>query len=274
MRRLYRFEAMTTPCEVILVADERSRSDACAKAILSEAKRLEKKYSYYDPASLLHAINRRETERIDSETKMLLQRAQGFCKTTNGIFDITVATVKELYRGETDPGVLARKREELLPFTGCGRFSVKKGRIRFDNPHTRIDLGGFVKEYAVDRAAAIVKKHRITAALINFGGDIYALGRKENGERFRIGIKDPRNPDRHIAFFDLENAAIATSASYDRHYTIGDETHSHIIPTTRKYAPPLSATVIAPDCVESGVYATALMIDPTLKVPHRTYIVT
>jgi thiamine biosynthesis lipoprotein ApbE len=36
--------------------------------------------------------------------------------------------------------------------------------------------------------------------------------------------------------------------------------------------PPASVTVISPNCVESGVYSTALMRDPSLKTKHRTII--
>lgn len=273
MRRLYKFEAMTTPCEVTLITHDRTRADACAKAILSEAKRLEKKYNYYDPDSLLSRINRRISDEIDAETKSILQRALRSCTQTHGIFDITVATLKELYANATDNASLQQKRSELLPFVGCEHVTLKKGRIAFDNPHTKIDLGGFVKELAVDHAVRIVKKHKIASALVNFGGDIYALGRREDGTKFRVGIKHPSDPAKHIAFFELENEALATSASYERFYTVGDQTHSHIIPATAAKSAPLSATVISGSCVESGVFATALMLDPDLETEHRVFLV-
>lgn len=273
MRFIYKFEAMTTPCEVTLITADRQRAEACAKAMLTEAKRLENKYNYYDPGSYLSKINQRRSDAIDAETRTILQRAGEFYRATNGIFDITVATVKPLYASASDNADLAEKKAALLPYMGCEHFSLKKRSIVFDNPHTKIDLGGYVKELAVDRAAGIARRHGIPAALINFGGDIYALGRHEDGSKFRIGIKDPSDPARHIAFFDLENEALATSASYERNYTVGGTTHSHIIATRTQGNPPLSATVIAPTCVECGVYATALMIDPELPTPFTPFIV-
>ena len=273
MRFIYRFEAMTTPCELTLITADQKRAETCAKAILTETKRLEHKYSYYHPASYLSRINQRRSDAIDTETKAILQRACEFYRATNGIFDITVATIKALYVSASDQADLMKKKAALMPYVGCEHFSLKKHSIVFDNPHTRIDLGGYVKELAVDHAAGIVRRYGIPGALINFGGDIYALGRREDGLKFRVGIKDPSEPSRHIAFFNLENEALATSASYERNYTIGGTSHSHIISTRQNSTPPLSATVIAPTCVECGVFATALMIDPALPTPYHPYLV-
>ncbi|RUM62467.1 MAG: hypothetical protein DSZ03_06750 [Sulfurimonas sp.] len=266
---IYTFETMSTPCELIVFENSKSKADSVAQAIVQESKRLEKKYSYYDSASLLHKINSREVNRLDSETKRILQRAKQYYNVTNGIFDITVATIKDLYTTLKHQTELETKKAKLLPFVGCEHFVIKKEKIIFDNPYTKIDLGGFVKEYAVDRAVTIVKKNKITAALMNFGGDIYAHGKKPDGTTFKVGIKDPKNRANHAEFVKLENEALTTSASYERNYTIENNTYSHIISKNESAQTPHSVTVISSNCVESGVYSTALMIDPTLPTSHR-----
>lgn len=272
MRFVYKFEAMTTPCEVVLFTQNAASAEACAKAILSEAKRLEYKYSYYREGSLLYRLNHRQTDRLDTESKQLIRRALAYGEKTNGIFDITVGTFKSLYRTETDPDILEIKKRELTAYTGYKHVHIKKQKLVFDNPYTQIDLGGFVKEFAVDRAAAIIKAHGIASALINFGGDMYALGRKEDGSAFRIGIKNPHKPEEHATYVELENEAIATSASYERRYSVGEQSYSHILSTGVTTNTPFSVSVIARSCVECGVYSTALMINPTLPTPHKSII--
>jgi len=153
---LYKFEAMSTPCEVLLFSESKASADKVAQAVLVEVKRLEQKYNYYDSDSLLSQLNNRETNIVDMETKNLLERAKQYYKKTNGIFDITVATFKPLYSQNLTLEELAAKKEALLPFTGCEHFSLKKGKILFDNDTIMIDLGGFVKEYSVDRSVAIL----------------------------------------------------------------------------------------------------------------------
>lgn len=259
---------MTSPCEVILFSPTKSKADETAKAILNEAKRLEKKYNYYDPTSYLSSINSRQNSKLDMESKSLFQRAKLYYKATNGIFDITVATLKDLYTTHQTTKELEAQKSALLSYVGCEHFAIKKDKLYFDNIFTKIDLGGFVKEYAVDRAVAIVKKNKIKSALINFGGDIYAFNKKPNGEKFKVGIKDPKDQTKHVKFFEIENQALTTSASYERNYQIEDHSYSHIISKEDSNNIPLSATVISNSCVESGVYSTSLMIDKSLKAPN------
>ena len=269
---IYRYEAMSTPCELILFSDLKSQADSVANTILLETKRLEKKYNYYTQDSLLSQINNREIQIIDRETKDLLTRAKKYYNLTDGIFDITVATLKELYLELNDEEELQRELEKLKPFVGCEHFKIQRDKIVFDNPHTKIDLGGFVKEYSVDRAVKIVKKYHIKSALVNYGGDIYVVGKKPDGTKFSIGIKDPQNPKSFITSVLLEDEALTTSASYERNYTIGSQKYSHIIATKGVSNVPLSVSVISKNCVESGVFSTALMLDKEIKTTHKVLI--
>lgn len=269
MQFIYKFEAMTTPCEVSLFCDEKTKADNIARMILQEAKRLEKKYNYFSQDSYLSALNQRVRDDLDPETKNLLQRALQYDKRTNHVFDITIATIKDIYKSATSLEQLHDERAKLLPFTGCEHIAIKKNRLFFDNPYTKIDLGGFVKEYAVDRAIKIIQKAKLKTALVNFGGDIYALGKKPNGQRFKVGIKDPKDPKTFIHYEEIENQALTTSASYERNCTIEGKLFSHILSKKEIQNNPLSVTVIANSCVESGVFSTALMIDPTIETKNR-----
>jgi len=272
MKYVYKFSAMSTPCELIIYETQKSKADSLAESVVLEAKRLEKKYNYYDKNSFLSLINTRQVYQLDQESKMLLQRAKQYYTLTNGIFDITIATLKPLFVSETSLSKLAEKKAKLLPFVSCKHFEIKKDKIIFDNEYTQIDLGGFVKEYAVDRTMQILKKKKIKSALINFGGDIYAIGKKPNGERFKIGIKDPHDPQKHIEYIEIEDQALTTSASYERNHMIEKEQFSHIISKEESSQRPHSVTVISSTCVESGVYSTALMIEPELKHKNRAII--
>ena len=267
---IYKFEAMSTDCELILFSKSKAQADKAAKSVLLEEKRLEKKYNYFDNNSFLSQLNTRATDLLDMESKNLLERVKKYYKLTEGLFDITVATFKPLYTQNLSTKELMKRKEELLPFVGCEHFSLKKGKLIFDNSFTMIDLGGFVKEYSVDRAVKILQKEKIKSALINFGGDIYALGKKPNGEKFRVGIKNPHNPSENVKSVQIEDEALTTSASYERNYQVGDKTFSHIFSKKEGVNQVLSVTVISSNCVESGVYSTALMINPNLKTSHKT----
>ena len=270
---IYKFECFTAPCELQLFCNDKIKADQCAREILENSKRLESKYNYFDPDSYLSSINKRTTNSLDSESKSLLTRAKQYYKQTNGIFDITIATIKDIYSESNSIFELEEKKSQLLKYVGCEHFSIKKEKIYFDNDHTKIDLGGFVKEYSVDRAVSIIKKYKIKSALINFGGDIFAIGDKPNGEKFKIGITNPKEKNKHLFFISIENQALTTSASYERNKEIDSKKISHIISTKQTDLKPLSVTVVSDSCIESGVYSTALMCEDKLKTKNDKYII-
>ncbi len=273
MLEIYKFDVFTTPCEIHLYCENKSRADSCASDILKEAKRLEFKYNYYKSNSYLSKLNNRLEKLLDMETKNLLAQAKNYYKKTNGIFDISLATIKDIYKEGSSIKDINEQRENLLPYVGCEHFQVKKNKLYFDNEFTKIDLGGFVKEYSVDRAVSIIKKYGIKSALVNFGGDIYAVGKKPNKQSFSIGIVNPKNKSKTLFSLEIENQALTTSASYERNINIEDQEFSHILSKDDKTKDILSVTIISDTCLKSGVNSTALMSDNTLKVKEKKYII-
>ena len=263
---------MTSPCELHIFCDNANKARAIAVKILEMAKGLEKKYNFYNPNSFLSQINQRKIDRLDPQTKDLLTRAKLFYKKTNGIFDITMGTLTASRKLKTLTEI-EKATSQLLPFVGVEHFKIKRDKISFDNPHTLIDLGGFVKEFAVDMAVKILKKEKIDSALINFGGDIYVLGSKPNGDAFSVGIKNPLNSSEYITHVKLKNQALTTSASYERSHKIEDKSYSHIIHLKELQSKIISTTVISSSVVESGVFSTALMIEPKLSTPLQKILI-
>lgn len=263
---------MTSPCEVHIYAHNKSHADEVAKKILLTAKGLEQKYNFYNPNSYLSMLNQRKTNLLDAQTKDLLTRAKLFHTKTHGIFDITMGTLTQSRKLPTLDEV-EKERQRLEPFVGVEHFKIKKNKLIFDNPHTLIDLGGFVKEYAVDVAVKILKKEKIVSALVNFGGDIYALGLKPNGEKFSIGIKNPKNPREYITNVKISNEALTTSASYERNHEVEGKSFSHIISNQALQNKIVSATVMASTVVEAGVFSTALMIEPQLTTSLKRVLI-
>jgi len=271
-QHIYKFTAMTSPCEVHIYCNDEVKARDVAKKILNATKELEFKYNFYNPNSYLSALNQRKIESIDVQTKDILTRAKLFHGKTNGIFDVTMGTLvqsRKLKSVEEIEGEM----QTLKPYVGVEHFKIKKNKLIFDNPHTLIDLGGFVKEYAVDMAVKILKKEKIGSALVNFGGDIYALGLKPNAEAYTIGIKNPLNPNEYLTHVKISNQALTTSASYERNHQVEAKSYSHIISTSTLQQKVISVTVISSSVVESGVYSTALMIDPKLEANLKKILI-
>jgi thiamine biosynthesis lipoprotein len=263
---------MTTACEVHLYASSQDKARKVAMAILETSKKLEKKYNFYDKTSYLSALNARTITAVDYQTQEVLRQAKHFYEKTKGIFDVTVGTLKQSMAYSSIAKIEAEK-ERLSAYVGSEHFYIKKDTLHFTNKHTLIDLGGFIKEYAVDTAVKIVKKAKIETALINFGGDIYALGVKPDGSWFKIGVKNPLTPALFIQDVYLSNEAFTTSASYERNQTVEGKVYSHIMHSKDLQSQVLSASVLSPTVLQSGVYSTALMVDNTLDIPFAKLLI-
>ena len=261
---------MTTMCRVKLYTAHKSKAEACFLEIKKNTLLLEKKYNFYDKNSYLNQkINQRRGNKvsIDKQTFEVLQEVHELSLATNGVFDISVGTLKSCYKLDT-----LAKVEECLnskrKYTGLGSWYLQDKKLRFKDKKTLLDLGGVIKEYAVDEAIKIAKKHQVASALINYGGDIFTYGYKDNNEAFSIGIKNPQNPTENIAIVPLDNQALTTSANYERSHNIEGKSFSHIIGATTKGSDIISSTIIADSVLCSGVYSTVFMLEMDIEIPE------
>lgn len=136
---------------------------------------------------------------------------------------------------------------------------IDDGTLTSRNPAVQLDFGGYAKGYALDRAADILRRHGITDALVNLGGNIMALGRK-GSVPWRVGIKHPRGPG-VLATLELRDGeAIGTSGDYQRFYIVNGRRVSHIIDPRTGYpvADVQTVTVLIPGGERAGVLSDAM----------------
>ena len=263
---------MTTPCRVYLYGVSKERALTCFDEIKANTLQLEKKYSFYDRGSYLsQKINNRDKNRIkvDSQTASILKKVRELSAAVNGNFDVTLGTLKQLYTLESKNEFLA-EHERLKDRVGLQNWDIQNRFLSFKYDETLIDLGGVIKEYAVDEAVRIIAKHNIASALVNFGGDLFCVGRKE-GRKFNISVKNPKNKEEALFNLGLEHEGLTTSANYERSYSIGDLELPHIIGSQSEAI--LSATVVSESVLKSGIYSTSFMIDTAIDFPDSLKVV-
>lgn len=270
----FEFEAFTTPCELHIDVSDISAANTFARAVFENAKRLEYRYSFFRNDSEIYLLNERVSAHhlLSEELAGLIRLALFYCNATEGIFDIAMAgTLKHLSTLSTFEDYRAQK-EELVSFASCSQLMLEGNHLSFANDRTKIDLGGLVKEYAVDQSIFILQSLGVASALVNFGGDMAAIG-KYGDSSWRIGIQDPEDFERNLMEVELNDASLCTSGHSKRFATIESEKVSHIVAADESLKRYSQMSVIAPTTVDAGVWSTALLINPTLAIPEHIKVV-
>ncbi len=260
------FKAMGTPCELQVYAPRLAQARRAVALALADVQRLEARYSRYREDSLLTAINREARRggqvQVDEETAHLLDYARTCHELSDGLFDITSGLLREAWNFHSGALPSPERLAALLERVGWEKLRWERPRLAFTQPGMELDLGGIVKEYAADRAAALCQSAGITHGMVNLGGDIRILGPHPDGSPWRVGIRHPRRPDALLQSVALSEGALASSGDYERCIQIDGVRYGHILnPHTGWPVRHMAAvTVIAPLCVLAGSACTIGML--------------
>jgi thiamine biosynthesis lipoprotein len=122
-----------------------------------------------------------------------------------------------------------------------------------------LDLGGIAKGYGADQAARVLREHGVFRGLVNVGGDLVALGDGPGGRPWRVGVRDPRNPDGFLETLELTEESVATSGDYLRWFEHGGRRYHHILDGDTGMPVPSgirTITVVAADAMTADAAAT------------------
>ena len=263
----YTFAAMASRHELHAWAPDRAQADAAARAAIADVLRIEAKYTRYRDTSVTSAINRNaggDEVAIDAETVALLRYADRCHALSEGRFDLTSGVLRQAWDFKRRPPRLPTDAEiaALLERVGWPRVEWDEHSIRLPRAGMELDFGGIGKEYAADRAAAILREHGIVHALVNLAGDVRVIGTRPDGRLWRVGIQHPREPASVVATVEVVDGAVATSGDYERYFEVDGRRYCHLLDarTGRPVAHWQSVSVVADLATLAGSYATLAML--------------
>src|SRR5574337_1422113 len=225
-----------TRVEVAVYGESEREARTATAAVLREFDRLHRAYHAWEPSELT-ALNeklaRGEEAQVSPELAAMLAEAQAIAVTGDGLFDPAMGRLIALWGFHTDTFVPrlpdpAQVAALTKAAPSMADLTISGTTVKSRNPAVEIDLGGYAKGYALDRAAAILKERGIKNALINIGGNVMALGSKGD-QPWRVGIQHPRAPQALAALPLYDGEAIGTSGDYQRYFDLDGRRYSHLI---------------------------------------------
>jgi thiamine biosynthesis lipoprotein len=270
----FRFRAMGSPCELQLRGRSRQAVAQIANACRSEVDRLERKFSRYRDDSLATQINRsagcQEGVEVDEETAALLDFASTAYAQSNGRFDPTSGVLRRIWDFKSGRIPSSQEVKEVLELVGWSKLVWQDRRIALPRKGMQLDFGGFVKEYAADRAAELCRARGMTSGIIDLGGDLAVVGPHPNGDPWLVGIRDPRKPKVAIARIALRSGGLATSGDYERFMIVDGIRYSHLLdPRTgmSHNGGPACVSITADHCLVAGITSTIAMLHSEAETP-------
>jgi len=235
------------------------------KEAFDAIKEVDQLMSTYKPESEVSILNRQGQNRLSSQTSRIIQEAIKFSEVTNGAFDITCRPLINLWKtAKKEEKIPTLKEiEEARSLVSYKKIILQGDVVKFQEPGMQIDLGGIAKGWAVDKAIQALRRQGVRAALVNAGGDLFALGKRGLWKKWDVGIQHPRDEEKILRTIEVSHRGVATSGDYRRYFTLEGRRFSHIVdPRTGETVQdvPMSVTVVAPDATTADALATGIFV--------------
>ena len=189
---------------------------------------------------------------------------------THGAFDITVAPLVNAWGFGFKNGTMPTdsQTDSLLALVGYNKVKLSGHTLTKADPRIMLDCSAIAKGFAVDKVAELLAAKGITAYMVEIGGEIVCRGNNPSGEKWHIGVTRPNDDSLSLnnelqTILALSDVAMATSGNYRNFYYKDGKKYAHTIdPHTGRPVQHsiLSATVLAPTCMQADAYATSFMV--------------
>ncbi len=261
------FYTMGSSLEIMLYTENEELFYKITDESIERANKIDHLFSNYKDDSVLAKVNKdagKTPITVPAEFIDLAQASISYSQKTGGTFDISVGNIFELWKLSGKKKSLPSENEINLALqcTGYKNIKLDGDKISFIKNCIELDFGAIGKGYVVDEIIKIAKSYGVKNGLINFGGNIYALGSPYDSDAWDVGINDPATPGSIISDLSLKNYGTATSGDYEKFFEINGKKYSHIIDTQTGL--PVkdisSVTVIAKTATDADVYSTAFSV--------------
>ena len=265
---------MGSLCEVRLYAPDAARARRQVDAAQAEVGRLEKIYSRYLDDSVTTRINRSAGDasgvEVDAETAGLLDYAQAAWEQSEGLFDITSGVLRRVWDFKAGRIPEQNEIDNTLQLVGWNKLSWQRPHLVLPHSGMELDFGGYVKEYAADRAAQACRDAGARHGFVELGGDIALIGPHPDGAPWEVGVRNPRKPEVAIAQIALTSGGIASSGDYERFFERDGKRYCHILnPRTGWPVNSLAGvSVVAEQCLIAGTATTIAMLKGAVEGPE------
>ena len=167
------------------------------------------------------------------DTYSVIEKAVQYSKLTDGALDATIEPIVKLWGIGTDKERVPSKNEieEKLKLVNYKDIILdnKNSTVQLKRTGQAIDLGAIAKGYTADEIKKVLLDNKISSALINLGGNVFAVGNKTDGTSWNIGIQNPLDTrGQYLGTISVTDKSVVTSGNYERFFIVDGKRYHHI----------------------------------------------
>ena len=259
---------MGSDFEITVVSKTQKQADRQIGIAIGEIRRIEALISSWKATSETSSINKNAgiaPVKISEELFSLIQRAIQISKLTDGAFDISYASMDQLWKYDGSMTQMPSKEAIKKSVAKVGYTAIvldpKNSTVFLKNKGMKIGFGAIGKGYAADKAKKLLISNGVSGGIINASGDINSWGSKPNGSSWQVAITNPLNKNKAFAMLPIKDAVV-TSGNYEKYVTFNSRRYSHIIDPRTGYPSQgiISVTVFAPKAELADALATSVFV--------------
>ncbi|MDO5044230.1 MAG: FAD:protein FMN transferase, partial [Coriobacteriia bacterium] len=201
--------------------------------------------------------------KVSADTAACIQDSLVYCEKSKGVFDITIGSVSLLWDFVSGVKPSEEAIQEGLTHIDYTKVQVDGTVVTLEDPKAQLDLGGSAKGFIADKLAQIYRDAG-ASGIINLGGNVYCIGKKPDGSKYRVAVKDPNDPNqKFLLVLELEDSSIVTSGLYERNFVVDDTMYYHILDINTGYPAQtdlVADTLVSKSSTECDCYSTTLFI--------------
>lgn len=258
-----------SPFEMTVVAKDIPEADYYIDMAVAEVSRIENLISDWIPTTPISQVNKyagMKPVKVPQEVFDLVSRSIKISELTSGAFDISYASMDKIWKFDGSMTKMPTPEEIKNSVSKVGYKKIildhKNSTIFLKFEGMKLGLGGIGQGFIADKIKFLLTSKGVVAGIVNISGDINTWGKQTNGEKWKVGIKNPLNKNKIFATFPLDDSAVETSGSYEKYVTFNGKRYSHIIDTRTGYPATgvISVSVFAKTTELADALATGIFV--------------
>lgn len=172
--------------------------------------------------------------KLSDDSYNIVKKGLEYSEIAQGGYDISVGSLVKLWSIGLPEAKIPSQGEinETIKKVGYENIEINEENkeVFLREKGMILDLGSIAKGYVADEVVKILKNQGVKQAIIDIGGNIYALGKKDGETNWKVGIQDPNSERGNVVgSIEVSNKSVVTTGIYERFLEKDGTKYHHII---------------------------------------------